>query len=218
MEYTTTAKTLLFDQRRFFTEKQMTSAGLGLSAGFTLLYACVAAVFGSQGNPISALTVLATVLVGWIIVTGIFFVCISTIGHASCSLRSVAEVTGYGSIPLLIGTILTGGITATIGGFSSGLTTLMNFAVLFWCIPIWVYGLSTVSGLPAGNVLTLIAVPVLAMAALELWSLFAGTGTAASGPASGGTMNRGGTMQQVSVSTGGGGPSGGGMGGGGGPR
>lgn len=213
MEYTRSAKTLLLAQRQFFLEKQPAASGLGLSAGLTLLYGCIAALFGSNGDPVSALTILGTVLIGWIIVTGVFFVCITRIGHASCSFRSVAEVTGYGSVPLLIGTVLTGVISLTTGGFSSELTTLMNFVVLFWCIPIWVYGLSAVSGLPLRNVLTLIAVPILAMAALELWSLFAGTGMAAAGTSSGGFGTGSGSMPQVSVSTGSG-PSGGGMGGG----
>lgn len=215
MNNTFAAKTLLFRQQEFFTKEQFVS-GLKLPLILTLAYACIAAVFQSGSNIISALTIIATILIGWVIVSAVFFVFVNKLGHAECSIKEILAVTGYGSLPLLIGAILSG-IVGFTGGMSSTLTALFNIGVLLWCIPIWVYGISLAANISPKQALTLIAIPIIAMAALDLWSTLGSAGGSMSGSPSssggGGTMvmtNGGGG--NAGFSSGGGPPSGGGGG------
>jgi hypothetical protein len=191
MNNTMAVKTLLFDQQQFFTKEQLGS-GLGLPVMLTVIYAVAAAVFQSGSNIMSASATIAMVLISWAVVGTVFFVFVNKLGHAECSLKELLAVAGYGSLPLLAGTILAG-IAGLAGNIPSVLTALINICVLLWCIPVWVYGITAAANITPKQALTLITVPIIIMAALDLWSMFAGSGEAAAGNGStAATMGRGG--------------------------
>lgn len=210
MNNTFAAKTLLFDQQQFF-RKEAFASGLKLPLILTVIYACFAAAFQSGGSIFTAFSTAVMVLIGWVLVAAVFFVFVHKLGHAECNFQDLLAVTGYGSVPLLIGTVLIW-LIGFSGGMSSQITALFNLGVLLWCIPIWVYGISRVANVSPKQALTLIAVPIIAMAALDLWSTLGSTGggmSAGSGPSGGnGMMVSGGG--NAGYSGGGGPPSGGG--------
>ena len=215
MQITLAAKTLLFEQQQFF-RKESFSGHLTLPALLTLLYACIAAVCTSGGNIFSGVGTAVMILIAWIVVAAVFYLAIKVIGHTECTYTPILAATGYASVPLLIGTLITSIVTTTVGGFS-----LMTTAVLFWCIPIWVYAVSAVINLPAKAVLHILILPILLIFVVELGSIFV-TGSPLGSGGSGGapvaadpgvSMGSGGGMS-FSMGT----ASGPGMGGGPGPR
>ncbi|MDE2521785.1 MAG: YIP1 family protein [Methanocorpusculum sp.] len=220
MKITNATKTLLFEQEKFF-QKESFSGRLLLTAFLTLLYACVAAAFTSVSSAV-------IILIAWIVIAAVFYLSVRGIGHAACTYLPILAATGYASVPLLIGTLITGIISTTVGGFSTILTALMSTAVLLWCIPIWVYAVGAVTDLSSKAVLHILIVPILLILAVELWSTFAtgsslvsgisgtngGIGGVSAVTEPGSSTGPGGGMS-VSMSISGGGP---GMGGGGGPR
>ncbi|HJJ97340.1 MAG TPA: YIP1 family protein [Methanocorpusculum sp.] len=213
MEITNATKTLLFTQQQFF-QNESFHRRLALPALLTILYAGTAAAFAAGMNVSGLAGHFVLNLIAWPLIAALFYFFLRVIGHARCGYVPVLAVTGYAAVPLLIGTVLTGVISSTVGGFSGVLTALMSAAVLLWCIPIWVYGIAAVTNLPVKSVLFLLIIPVLLIFAVELWGMFAG-GTS---PASGMPGNSGGGASTGMTR----GPSGGGMamgtGGGGGPR
>lgn len=220
MQITLAAKTLLFEQQQFF-RKESFSGHLTLPALLTLLYACIAAVCTSGGNIFSGVGTAVMILIAWIVVAAVFYLAIKVIGHTECTYTPILAATGYASVPLLIGTLITSIVTTTVGGFSTILTALMTTAVLFWCIPIWVYAVSAVINLPAKAVLHILILPILLIFVVELGSIFV-TGSPLGSGGSGGapvaadpgvSMGSGGGMS-FSMGT----ASGPGMGGGPGPR
>lgn len=187
MWITNAAKTLLFEQQQFF-QKESFSGHLALPALLTLLYAGIAAVCTSGGNIFGMITSAALILIAWVVVAALFYVSVKMIGHAACTYPPILAATGYASVPFLIGTVITGAAGATVGGFSTTLTALMTVAVLIWCIPIWVYAIAAVTGLPAKTVLHLLIVPILLILVVELWSTFAAGTPLASGISGGSSM------------------------------
>lgn len=210
MNNTFAAKTLLFDQPQFFRKEEFVS-GLKLPLTLTTIYACVAAVFQSGGDIMSAISIMAMIFIGWILVTAVFYLFVHKLGHAECDPKNILAVTGYGSVPLLIGTVLSL-LIGFFGGMSALMTALFNIGVLLWCIPIWVYGISLVADVSPKQALTLIAVPIIAMMAMDIWGTLDSTGQSVST----GSDPSGGNGMMMSGGGGGGPPSGGGGGGGGG--
>lgn len=220
MQITLAAKTLLFEQQLFF-RKESFSGHLTLPALLTLLYACIAAVCTSGGNIFSGVGTAVVILIAWIVVAAVFYLAIKVIGHTKCTYTPILAATGYASVPLLIGTLSTSMVTTTVGGFSTILTALMTTAVLFWCIPIWVYAVSAVINLPAKAVLHILILPILLIFVVELGSIFV-TGSPLGSGVSGGAPvaadpgvsmgSRGGMSFSMGTA------SGPGMGGGPGPR
>lgn len=214
MEITNATKTLLFTQQQFFRNESF-HGRIALPALLIILYAGTAAVFTAGVNVSGLAGNFVLNLIAWPLVAALFYFFLRVMGHVECGYVPVLAVTGYAAVPLLIGTVLTGIISSTVGGFSGVLTALMSAAILLWCIPIWVYGIAAVTNLPVKSVLVLLIIPVLLIFAVELWGTFAG-GTS---PASGMPGNGGGGGVSTSMTRG---PAGGGIvmgtGGGGGPR
>lgn len=223
MQITLAAKTLLFEQQQFF-RKESFSGHLTLPALLTLLYACIAAVCTSGGNIFSGVGTAVMIVIAWIVVAAVFYLAIKVIGHTECRYTPILAATGYASVPFLIGTLVTSIVTTTVGGFSTTLIALMTIAVLFWCIPIWVYAVSAVINLPAKAVLHILLLPILLIFVVELGSIITTGSPLAAGISSGNSgvpvaadpgisMGSGGGMS-FSMGT----ASGPGMGGGPGPR
>jgi len=170
MDMKNAVKYLLFDQKQFFEEAPK---GLLIPALITLLYSLISIAFIITGD---VLTVVITVIGGiigvflsWAIVAGMFLAGAKLIGYAKCTFKQMLAVTGYASAILAIGALLSG-LVGLVGTVDTLVSLAVQGAVLFWCIPVWVFGIASITELPPKKVFTCILIPIILMIAMTVVS------------------------------------------------
>lgn len=161
---------LLFDQKQFFAEGR---TGLLIPVLITLAYTLLSIVFLIPADPFMAvMTVIGGVIgvfISWAVVAGMFLAGVKLIGYAKCTYKQMLAVTGYASAILAIGAVLTGAV-----GLLGTIDPLMNLAVqgalMFWCIPVWVFGIASITDLAPKKVFTCILVPMILMIVMSVAS------------------------------------------------
>ncbi|HJJ50206.1 MAG TPA: Yip1 family protein [Methanocorpusculum sp.] len=165
---------LLFDQKQFFAGAPK---GLLIPVLLTLLYSLVSIIFILPGDALTAMIVIISSVIGtlvsWAVVAAMFFAGVKLIAHAKCSFKQVFTVIGYASAILAIGAVLSG-LIGLIGTPDPLATLALQGAILFWCIPVWIYGIASITDLEPKKVLTCIIVPIIVMVIVTLMS-FAST-------------------------------------------
>ncbi|HJJ97031.1 MAG TPA: YIP1 family protein, partial [Methanocorpusculum sp.] len=146
---------------------------------YTAVYGIFAAVAGYQvsaasadliGMPdaagvLGAVTGFIMAFLIWVIVAAFFFVFVKFITHTTAGFKPFLSVTGYASLPILIGTVLMLLAGAVSPGVFDGWTGyLLNLMVLFWCMPIWIYGFAAAGNVPVRAVFTALLIPIIIMA------------------------------------------------------
>ncbi len=161
-------KYLLFDQKQFFEE---CPKGLLLPALITLLYMLISIVFILPGNVftvvITVISAIIEVFLSWVIVVGLFLAGVKIMGYAKCTFKQMLAVTGYASAILAIGALLSG-LVGLIGTIDPLASLALQGAVLFWCIPVWIYGITSITDLPPKKVFTCILIPIILMIIMSI--------------------------------------------------
>lgn len=194
MTFAVAITSLLFDPKSFFADPA-TTGSLRMPGVFTIIYAVLMAVVIAMASGKSAelfgmsdlagmlqgvgvVTGFFTVLISWIVITAIFFVFIKFMTHTQSGLKPFLAVTGYASLPLLVGTVLMLLVTTVFpGAFDGWAGFLLSLAVLIWCLPIWGYGFAAAGSIPVRAVVLAIAIPLLVMIAYTAWNTYAGIET-----------------------------------------
>lgn len=183
-----TVKTLLFDPKTFFTDPTVNQSlklpmfYTGILAVLTAIssYSTSASVGDAMGmsnmsgvlGAIGAVTGFITIFITWLIITVLFFIFIKLFTHTKTGLKPFLAVTGYASLPILIGTVLSLLVNAVaVDAFNGWMGFILNLVVLFWCLPIWIYGFSTVSDAPVRAVATALLIPLIIMIAFSMWNV-----------------------------------------------
>jgi len=189
-------KNLLFDQKQFFSEYPK---GLLPPMMITLAYALIAIVFSLSSDPLTAvLTVIGGIIgifISWAVVAEMFLLGVKHIGHAKCTFTQMFTVTGYASAILAIGALLSG-LVGLIGTPDLFVSLILQGAVMFWCIPVWIYGIASITDLEPKKVFNCILIPIIIMVVFSIISYaitasFSGAIAASSGSGSGfGSMTR----------------------------
>lgn len=165
---------LLFDQKQFFAGAPK---GLLIPVLLTLLYSLVSIIFILPGDALAAMITIISAVIGifvsWAVVAAMFLVGVKLIAHAKCSFKQMFTVIGYASGILVIGALLSG-LIGLIGTPDPLATLALQGAVLFWCIPVWIYGIASITDIEPKKVLTCIIVPIIVMIIVTLIS-FAST-------------------------------------------
>ena len=161
---------LLFDQKQFFAE---CPKGLLIPVLITLLYTLLSIVFILPADPLIAIiTVIGGVIgvfVSWAVVAGMFLAGVKIIGYAKCTYKEMLAVTGYASAILAIGALLTGAV-GLIGTVDTLMSLAVQGALMFWCIPVWVFGIASITELAPNKVFTCILVPMILMIVMSVVS------------------------------------------------
>ena len=186
-------KNLLFDQKQFFEE---CPKGLLIPVLITLLYTLITFVFTLSGDIFTAvITVISTIIgifISWAVVAEMFLLGVKHIGHAKCTFTQMFTVTGYASAILAIGALLSG-LVGLIGTPDLFVSLILQGAVMFWCIPVWIYGIASITDLEPKKIFNCILTPIIIMVVFSIISYaitaaFAGAAVASSG--SGFTMSK----------------------------
>ncbi len=170
MDMKNAVKYLLFDQKQFFEE---CPKGILIPALITLLYSLLAVVFILPGDVMTAvITVIGGIIgvfISWAVVAGIFLAGVKVIGYAKCTFKQMLAVTGYASAILAIGALLSG-LVGLVGTVDPLVTLAVQGAVLFWSIPVWIFGIASITELPPKKVFTCILIPIILMIAMTVVS------------------------------------------------
>ena len=171
---------LLFDPKNFFADPSRMQS-FRLPVLYTALYGICTAVLAYQASVTSteligmsdytgmhdtvcAVTEFLMAFVIWSIVAVFFFVFVKLITHTATGFKPFLAVTGCASLPLLIGTALMLVAGAVTPGIFDGWTGyLLNVVLLFWCLPIWIYGFAAAGNVPVRAVFTALLIPVIIM-------------------------------------------------------
>ncbi|HJK77500.1 MAG TPA: YIP1 family protein [Methanocorpusculum sp.] len=180
---------LLFHPKEFFADASRTQS-LKLPLIYTAVYGIFAAVVAYQvsaasaaliGMPdaagvlgaVGAVTGFIMAFLIWVIVAAFFFVFVKFITHTTAGFKTFLSVTGYASLPILIGTVLMLLAGAVSPGIFDGWTGyLLNLVVLFWCMPIWIYGFAAAGNVPVRAVFTALLIPIIIMAAYTAYETY----------------------------------------------
>lgn len=156
-------KNLLFDQKQFFSE---CPKGLLPPMIITLVYALISMVFILPSDLFIAIITIISGIIGifiaWVIVAAMFLAGVKLIGYATCTFKQMFIVTGYASAILAIGAVLSG-LVGLIGTPDPLVSLILQGAVMFWCIPVWIYGIASITELEPKKILTCIIVPIIIM-------------------------------------------------------
>ncbi|WP_304910541.1 Yip1 family protein [Methanocorpusculum sp.] len=163
-------KYLLFDQKQFFEESPK---GLLIPALITLIYSLLAVVFILPGDIFTAvITVVAGIIgifISWAVVAGLFLAGVKILGYAKCTFKQMLAVTGYASAILAIGALLSG-LVGLVGTIDPIVSLALQGAVMFWCIPVWIFGIASITELPPKKVFTCILIPIILMIVMSIVS------------------------------------------------
>ncbi len=188
MTFAENVKLLLFDPKQFFADSTVTQS-LKLPMLFTAVLALCAAISAytvsvSAGDLIGmsemngilgiigAVTGFISIFLAWLVVTILFFLFVKGITHTKTGVKPFLAVTGYASLPIAVGTVLMLLVNALFPQtFDGWLGFLLNLIVLFWCIPIWIYGFSATGDVPVRAVAMALLVPLILMIALSAWNV-----------------------------------------------
>lgn len=180
---------LLFHPKEFFADASSTQS-FRLPQLYTAVYGIFAAVAGYQvsaasadliGMPdaagvlgaVGAVTGFIMTFLIWVIVAAFFFVFVKFITHTTAGFKPFLSVTGYASLPILIGTVLMLLAGAVSPGVFDGWTGyLLNLVVLFWCMPIWIFGFAAAGNVPVSAVFTALLIPIIIMAAYTAYEIY----------------------------------------------
>lgn len=191
MSFAEDIKLLLFNPKEFFTDSKDPES-LRLPLVFTAVTALITAITAYTaseatadmiGMPeltemlgiISAISGFIMIFISWVFMAVVFFIFVKFITHSESGLRPFLAVTGYASLPILIGLILTfiiGFITPDI--FTGWLGFLLDLLILLWCIPIWLYGFSAATNAEPGMIFKAIAIPIILMILFSIYGTFTG--------------------------------------------
>ncbi|MDO5844758.1 MAG: YIP1 family protein [Methanocorpusculum sp.] len=181
MNIITGFKNLLFNQKAFFADAPK---GFLVPVLITLIYAVVAVIaslpaltptlntVGELAGFVIGVTVVSTIIVifaTWIIVSLIFFACVKVIGYAKCSFKEMLRVISYPAVILTISSVITGLITL-IGTPNAIATLILSGAFLVWTIPIWVFGIQSITEMEVKKIVKCIAAPVIIMIIITIVS------------------------------------------------
>lgn len=175
---------LLFDQKTFFAENKPN--GLNIPILITAVYAVISALVSIpllnqaaalvpaelSGMIIGTGVVSAVIsaFVTWVFVSAMFFACLKFIGYAVCSFKDILSVCSYVSVILIISSILTL-LIGFIGNAPAILLLALQGVFLLWSIPVWYFGFAAVCDIPAKKLKVSVAVPVILMVVVSLFSL-----------------------------------------------
>lgn len=182
MNFFASAYNLLFDQKTFFS--QNAGKGLRLPAVLTVVCAVVSALLalpallsassvipvgGDAVVAVGVFTVVFNVFLNWVVVSALFFASLKFIGYAECSYKQSLAVCGYVSAIILVQTVLLS-LVGMIGSPLPVLTLLLQGVFLLWSVPVWYFGFAALCEVPAKKLRTVVAVPVIVMAAVSVIS------------------------------------------------
>jgi len=180
MNFATDILSLLFHPKEFFADAVRTQS-FKLPILYTAVYGILTAAVAYQGaaaaaeligmpdaagmlGAIGAVTGFITAFIVWVIVAALFFVFVKLITHTTAGFKPFLSVTGYTSLPILIGMVFMHLAGAVSPGIFDGWTGfLLNFVILLWCMPIWIYGFSSAGNVPPHAVFTALLIPILIM-------------------------------------------------------
>ena len=184
MKFFASLYNLLFDQKTFFAENK--PAGLKIPILVTAVYAVVSALvsiplLGEAAALVPAelsgiiigtgiISTLIMTFITWVFVSALFFACLKFIGYAVCSFKDILSVCSYVSVILIISSVLTL-LVWFIGAAPAVLLLALQGVFLLWSIPIWYFGFAAVCDIPAKKLKMSIAVPVILMVVVSLFSL-----------------------------------------------
>lgn len=182
MNFFASAYNLLFDQKTFFA--QNAGKGLLLPAVLTVVCAVVSALLAIPalqsaasvvpfgGGAVLAAGVFAMVFdvfLNWVVVSALFFASLKFIGYAKCTYKQSLAVCGYVSVIILVQTVLLS-LVGMIGSPLPVLTLLLQGVFLLWSVPVWYFGFASLCDVPEKKLRTVVAVPVIVMAAFAVIS------------------------------------------------
>lgn len=175
-------KNLLIDQREFF---KTAPKGLKIPFLITLIYALISSIAsipplmtvadslkGNMGTAviiISVLSVIISAFIVWIFVSLMFFISLRLFGKINCKFEDVMGVVSYGAVPLSIEVIITS-LISLIGTPDPLAALLLSGAILFWTVPIWVFGFQSITDEPENKIMKCVIAVVIVMAAATLIS------------------------------------------------
>lgn len=180
---------LLFHPKEFFADAIPTQS-LKLPMLYTAVCGILTAALGYQtsaasaeliGMPeyagmlgaVGAVTGFVMAFIVWIIVAAFFFVFVKFITHTTAGFKPFLSVTGYASLPVLIGTVLMLlAETVSPGVFDGWTGYLLDFVILLWCMPIWIYGFAAAGNVPVKAVFTALLIPILIMIAYTAYETY----------------------------------------------
>lgn len=185
MNIITGLKNLLFNPKEFFENApkgMLIPFIVTLVYGIVSLFASLPILFktmemlpselqGMEGIIIgtTVVTTLITVFVTWIVVSLLFFACVKIIGYAKCSFKDMLRVISYPAVILTIQVILTA-LISLIGTPASIVTLILSGVFLFWTIPVWVFGIQSITGMETKAVFKCIAAPIILMIVVSIVS------------------------------------------------
>ena len=116
------------------------------------------------------ISTLIMTFITWVFVSALFFACLKFIGYAVCSFKDILSVCSYVSVILIISSVLTL-LVWFIGAAPAVLLLALQGVFLLWSIPVWYFGFAAVCDIPAKKLKMSIAVPVILMVVVSLFSL-----------------------------------------------
>ncbi|ACL16590.1 Yip1 family protein [Methanosphaerula palustris] len=144
---------------------------------------------------IGAISAIIVVLVMWFIMAGIFYL-ISMAFNGTGDFKRVLEVTGYGYIPSLIGSIISlplmfqylstihlpsiadptlmqSAMTGMMKTPSMAVISLIGIVFLLWSANIWIFGVREARHLTTRNAVITVGIPVLVSVLFSIYGLIA---------------------------------------------
>lgn len=185
-------KALLLNPKEFFALEETKLDSLKFPVIITAVYAIIVAIaaYVTSGTAadmigmpemagilgvVGVITGLLSVFVGWVFMAVVFFIFVKFITHTETPIRPFLAVTGYASLPLLVGSLLTLIVGFFISGIFDGwLGFLLNLLILLWCLPIWLYGFSAATKVPVNLIFKAILIPVVLMILMGLYGTYTG--------------------------------------------
>jgi len=177
---------LLFDQKKFFAEEKSKKVGwaflIVLIAGIISAIVTYFTVIPEVPDNVnlagmeqilkisSVISTFITVIIAWLLISLLFFICLKLFGHSDCKFSGVLRVQGYAVGLSILETILV--FLVSFIGTPAPLATLLLALVFYaWSIPIWFFGFKAISTKISGKGLWVsILVPVIIMAIISVIS------------------------------------------------
>lgn len=204
--------TVLTAPQRFFADIEEKPVSLGIPAVIVLLMGLVGAISAYlvtgvtmqilpadmqqmiglfQG--IGAISAIIVVLITWVIMAGIFYL-ISMAFNGTGDFKRVLEVTGYGYIPQLIGSIISlplmfqyfatihlpatsdptliqSAMTGMMKTPSMMVVSLIGIVFLLWSANIWIFGVGQARHLTTRDAVITVGIPVLVSVLFSIYGL-----------------------------------------------
>jgi len=178
---------LLFDQKKFFAEEKSKKVGWaflivvisGIIAAIVAYFATnnsveimanIPAGMGGIAVASSIISAFISTIIGWLLVSLLFFICLKLFGHSDCKYSGVLRVQGYVMGLCILETVFLF-LVSFIGAPAPIATLLLAYAFMAWSIPIWFFGFKSISTkISRKGLWASILVPVIIIAVITIFT------------------------------------------------